>query len=92
LGRSKSRISTVIILFFFDNYKAHYSNKIAISDRNSAETRKHTMVGLKYFKGGERNVRLEEGWQKYTECNKTNNDSENFRPVAKLLLGGLRPL
>jgi len=40
-----------------------------------AATGKHTMVGQKYLRGT--NVRL--GGQKYPKCNKTNNNSENFR-------------
>jgi len=42
----------------------------------SAATRKHTMVGQKYFKG--------EG-QTYTKYNKINNNSENFRRGGRLL-------
>jgi len=43
----------------------------------SAVTRKHTVVGQKYFKG--REGKRVFGEQKYTTYNKINNNSENFR-------------
>jgi len=43
----------------------------------SAATRKHTMVGQKYFK--ERGQTSVMEGQKYTTYNKINNNSENFR-------------
>jgi len=44
-------------------------------------TRKHTMVGQKYFKAGKR---VFGGWQTYTKYYKINNNSEVFRPLPWL--------
>jgi len=48
-----------------------------------AATRKHTMVGHNYFKGGGKHT----FGGKYTKSNKVNNNSVNFRGGARLLLG-----
>jgi len=47
----------------------------------SAATRKHTMGGQNYFKGGGKN---------YAKYNKLNNNSQKFRG-ARLLPGGASP-
>jgi len=44
--------------------------------QGSVATRKHTIVGQKYFKGGQTSVC---GEQKYTKYNKININTENFK-------------
>jgi len=46
---------------------------------NRAETKKHIIMGQKYFKGeGKRTFKGEDKRAKYTKYNKINNNSENF--------------
>jgi len=66
----KQIINIFVCVWFFCVFN---KNKSVLSLSLSTATRKHNMVGRKYFKGEGANERL--GWQKY----KINNNSKNFR-------------
>jgi len=51
-----------------------------VGAKSSAATKKHTMMGQKYFKEGQTSV-----WGEYTKYNKINSNSENFREGKNIL-------